>query len=354
MPRDVDSALYRDVWIYVEHSGGRPATVSWELVGAARNLADDLGEAVVALVLGHDIEHLAEESFAHGADRVILVDDPLLDPYLAETHAVVLANLVERHRPGIFLLGATAIGREVAGSVATAVAGGLTADATGLAVDRDRRLLEATRPTFGGKQMATIVCERWRPQMATVRPGVMPLPERREGAAGELVRAPAGLAAGALATWLIERVEAAGEGEDLDRADVVVAGGRGIGGADGFALLHELAEVLGGAVGATRPAVDAGWIGKERQIGQTGKTIRPRLYFAVAISGAIQHTVGMDQARTVIAINRDAAAPIFRLADYGIVGDWREVVPALAEEFRVRLRRPAVTGTGGGWHGGGD
>lgn len=351
MPRDVDPGLYRDVWVYVEHSSGRPEGVSWELLGAARRLADDLGESVVAAVLGHGVEPLAEDAFSNGADRVILVDDPLLDPYLAEAHADVLAGLIERHRPGIVLLGATALGRELSGSVATAVAGGLTADATGLAIDRGRRLLEATRPTFGGKQMATIVCERWRPQMATVRPGVMPLPERRPGASGEIMREPSGLAADNLVTRLLVRAETPDEDGGLERADVVVAGGRGIGGPGGFAVLHELAEVLGGQVGATRAAVDAGWIGKDRQIGQTGRTVRPRLYFAVAVSGAVQHTVGMDRARTVVAINSDAGAPIFRLADHGIVGDWRKVVPALTEELRVRLRRPAAAGTGGGRNG---
>lgn len=347
VPRDVDPRQYRDIWVYVEHDGGRAAPVSWELVGAARGLAGRLGEAVGAVLVGPDAAALAGEAFAHGADRVYLVEDPLLAPYRAETHARVLARLIETHRPAVVLLGATALGRELSGLVATSVAGGLTADVTELSVDPGQRLLEATRPTFGGKQLATIVCERWRPQMATVRPGVLGLPAAEPGRTGTVVREAAGIDPGDLATEVVE-VLSRREGDDaaLERARVVVAGGRGLGEASNVALLRELAEVTGGAVAGSRAAVEAGWIDREAQVGQTGRTVRPRLYFAIGISGAIQHLVGMRDAGVVVAINRDPKAPIFQEADFGVVGDLRAVVPALTEALRVRLGRLGSRGDG--------
>ncbi len=338
---------HRDVWVYVEHRGDEVHPVSWELLGVARRLADELGEEAAAVVLGHGARHLAERAFACGADRAYLVDDPVLEPYRAGAHAQVLARLVERHRPGIVLLGATGVGRELAGLVATAVGTGLTADVTELAVDRGRRLLEATRPTFGGKQLATIVCERHRPQMATVRPGVFPAPEPEPGRQGTVIPAEAGVVDPDLVAEVLEVLPADGR-VDLERARVVVAGGRGLGEAGNVALLRELAEVLGGVVAGSRPAVEAGWIPREAQVGQTGKVVRPRLYVAVGISGAVQHLVGMQDAEVVVAINRDPDAPIFQVADYGIVGDLRQVVPALTEELRLRLRSLASRGATGG------
>lgn len=345
--RGVDPSEHRDVWVFVEHRAGRAHPVSWQLVGAARRLADALGEEAAAIVLGHGVEALADEAFARGADRVYLVDDPLLEPYRAWPHARTFGRLIETHRPGIVLLGATAVGRELAALVATEVQAGLTADVTQLDVDRERRLLEATRPTFGGKQLATIVCERWRPQMATVRPGVFPLPEPRPGRRGVPVREQPGPVAPALLVEVLA-VLPREERSDLERARVVVAGGRGLGEARNVALLRELAEVLGGVVAGSRPAVEAGWLPREAQVGQTGKVVRPRLYVAVGISGAVQHLVGMEDAEVVVAVNRDPEAPIFEVADYGVVGDLRQVVPALTEELRLRLRSRGVPGGRGG------
>ncbi len=349
MPRDVNPADFRGVWVYIEHRDGIAAEVSWELLGAGRGLADSLGVELAGVVLGHQVEPLAAEAFAYGADKVYLVDDPLLAEFRVEAHARAFTRLIETYRPEIVLMGATPCGRELSGTVATAVAAGLTADTTELAVNPENRLLEATRPTFGGKLLATIVCERWRPQMATVRPGVMPRPEPQFRRGGSVVRASLDLSEADLVTRVLERIREPGRADALEKAEVVVAGGRGLGDKRNFALLHELAEVLGGAVAATRAAVDAGWISRDHQVGQTGKTVRPRLYFAIGISGAIQHVVGMQQSGLIVAVNNDASAPIFEVADFGIVGDLFRVVPALTEEFRNRLRGAvgsASSGTG--------
>lgn len=348
MPRDVELAAWRGVWVIVEQDRGQAAAVSWELLGAGRHLADELGVELCAVVLGFQVGSLAREAFAYGADRVYLIDDPALAVYRVEAYSAGLVRLIERHRPEIVLLGATGAGRELAASVATAVSAGLTADTTELTIDREKRLLEATRPTFSGKQLATILCETWRPQMATVRPKVLPMPARREGRHGPIVRAPLGIGEEDLVTRLLQRIPAASDPSRLDVAEIVVAGGRGLGEARNFALLFELAEVLGGAVAATRPVVEAGWIGREHQVGQTGKTVRARLYFAIGISGAIQHLVGMRQSDVIVAVNRDQEAPMVRAADYAIVGDLFQVVPAVTEAFRQRLaRRPAEAVAGG-------
>lgn len=347
MPRDVDPGLYRGVWVYVDHDDGEAAPVSWELVGAGRGLADRLDTEVSAVVIGGDVQALAEEAFSHGAARVFAVDHPLVSPYRLAVHATALSGLVEAHRPEILLLGATMKGRELSASVATAVAGGLTADVTELSLDSENRLLEATRPTFGGKQMATIVCRRWRPQMATVRPRVLPIPERVDGGNAPIIYHDVDLAPSALVTSVLERTEIADDSDRLQEAEVIVAGGRGLGEGRNFALLHELASVLGGVVAASRAAVDSGWIDRACQIGQTGVTVRPRLYFAIGISGAIQHTVGIKDADLIVAVNRDEKAPIFEVADLGIAGDLFTVVPALTEEFRLRLNRSAARGAGG-------
>lgn len=345
MPQVADPGRYQGVWVYVELEDGVPAGVSWELTGAGRTLADALDGDLAALIVGRDAGALAGEAFAYGADQVFLIDDPRLEPYRVETHARALIGLIEKYRPEIVLLGATPLGRELGGSVATAVGAGLTADATELAIG-EGRILEATRPTFGGKQLATIVCERWRPQMATVRPRVFPLPDRMDGRFGRVVRESVDLLPEDLRTVVRARRRLEAVPAGIEQAEVIVAGGRGLAGREGFALLHELAEVLGGAVAASRAAVDAGWAPREIQVGQTGHTVRPRLYFAVGISGAVQHVVGMQDSGLVVAVNTDPEAPIFRVADYGIVGDVFAVVPALTEEFRRRLRGPVVAGGG--------
>ncbi|MDN5326940.1 MAG: electron transfer flavoprotein alpha subunit [Moorella sp. (in: firmicutes)] len=316
---------------------GEPAPVSWELLGAGRQLAGALKVELAGVLLGQGVAGLANEAWAYGADRVYLVEDPVLGPYRTAPYARALVELVQRYRPEILLLGATSMGRDLSGAVATALGTGLTADCTALNIDPATRLLEQTRPAFGGNVMATILCQRHRPQMATVRPRVMPLPPRQEGRQGELVRVGIDLKEEEALATVLEVIEEKGKAVYLDRAEIVVAGGRGLGSRENLRLLEELAGVLGGTLGASRAAVEAGWLPPEYQVGQTGITVRPKVYFAIGISGAIQHLVGMQNADVIVAINKDPEAPIFKVATYGIVGDFLEVVPALTEEFRRQL-----------------
>jgi electron transfer flavoprotein alpha subunit len=327
---------YRGVWVFVEQHEGVPASVSWELLGAGTRLAGELGVELSAFLLGDGVEHLAAEAFAYGARRVYLIDDPVLRHYRTEPYLKGTVDLVRKYQPEIVLIGATGLGRDLAGTMATVLETGLTADCTELTIEQERRLLEQTRPAFGGNIMATILNQHRRPQMASVRPHVLPKPERNEGATGEIIREPLGLAEAAVRTKVLELIrEERGPGHvDIAGAEILVSGGRGMQGPENFRILHDLAEVLGGAVSASRSAVDAGWLPYERQVGQTGKTVRPKIYIACGISGAIQHMVGMQDSDLVIAINRDRDAPIFEIADYGIVGDLFEVVPALTRRLR--------------------
>jgi len=320
--------------VYLEQEEGQARPVSWEVLGAGAELARSLEVELWAAAIGQGAERALEEAFRRGAQVGCAVEGEGLDPYTAEAEAEAVSHLVDRFRPEILLFPATARGREVASLVATRVGTGLTADVTALSVDRERRLMEATRPTFGGKQMATIVCEGWRPQMATLRPGVFPLPPLlphwQRG--GRLIS----LSLDFRPRVRVRRKEGRVTEHPLERAEVVVAGGRGVGGPRGFELLRELAGLLGGVVAGTRPAVEAGWISRDYQVGQTGRAVRPRLYIAVGVSGAIQHVVGMQQARHIVAINRDPGAPIMRYAHYAVVGDLFEVVPALIRQLRER------------------
>lgn len=331
---------FRGVWVFVEQQDGVAAAVSWELLGAGQGLARDLGVELAAFVLGEGIAHLADEAFAYGASRVFLVDDPVLRHYRTQPYLKACLDLIRKHKPEVVLMGATGLGRDLAGAVATALETGLTADCTQLTVDAERRLLEQTRPAFGGNIMATILNLTHRPQMASVRPHVMRRPERRKGARGEVVRQPLGLEEAAVGAKVLEvlRDEHGAGHVDIAGAEVLVSGGRGMQGPENFRLLEELAEVLGGTVSGSRSAVDAGWLPYERQVGQTGKTVRPKIYVACGISGAIQHLVGMQDADLVIAVNRDRDAPIFEVAHYGIVGDLFEVVPALTRRLREVAR----------------
>ncbi|WP_346380183.1 electron transfer flavoprotein subunit alpha [Acidithiobacillus sp.] len=328
-------AQYRGVWVFVEQTEGEPAKVSWELLGVGAELAGKLGVELCALVIGEKVEHLCQEAFAHGAAKAYLLDAPVYYHYRTEAYVEATCHLIEKHRPEIILMGATGMGRDLAGAIATRVGTGLTADCTGLAID-DRRNLMQTRPAFGGNIMATIMCDRFRPQMSTVRPNVMPMPERREGASGEIVRDPFVVPEENILTKVIEIIrDTHGKGAvDITGADFIISGGRGMMGPDNFAMLQELADELGGVVGASRSAVDAGWMPGDRQVGQTGKTVRPKIYIACGISGAIQHLVGMQDSDMVIAINRDKNAPIFEVATYGIVGDLFQVVPAITRRIR--------------------
>ncbi|UCC68490.1 MAG: electron transfer flavoprotein subunit alpha [Armatimonadota bacterium] len=333
----------REVWVFVEHTEGEPAAVSWELLGKGRELAGDLGGCVCSVLLGHGVEHLVREAFCYGAEKVYLIDDPVLSHYRTQPYLHGMVRLIEKHRPEIVLLGATTMGRDLAGAVATSLKTGLTADCTGLTIDAESKLLEQTRPAYGGNIMATILCEKRRPQMATVRPRVMEMPTREESRSdeshsGETVRENLGLVEEEVLVRVIEYARGeATEGVRVEDADILVSGGRGLGGPEGFRMLEELANAVGGRVSGSRAAVDQGWVEHERQVGQTGKTVRPKLYIACGISGAIQHLVGMQTSDVIVAINRDPNAAIFGVASYGIVGDVNAIVPALTRACRARL-----------------
>jgi electron transfer flavoprotein alpha subunit len=333
-------AAYRGVWVFIEQTEGEPAKVSWELLGSGRALADALEVELCAVVVGHKVGHLCGEAFSYGADKAYLLDAPVYRHYRTEAYTRALCHLIDRHKPEVVLMGATGVGRDLAGAVATVVKTGLTADCTGLDIDGKRNLMQ-TRPAFGGNIMATIMCDKFRPQMATVRPHVMSMPEQVAGRSGTVVREDYAPRENEILAKVLEVIEdGSGKGKvDIAGANIIVSGGRGLVAKENFVILQELADELGGVVGASRSAVDAGWMPPERQVGQTGKTVRPTVYIACGISGAIQHMVGMQDSDVIIAINRDPEAPIFQIAHYGIVGDLFQVVPALTA--RVRELRQA-------------
>jgi len=331
-----DVSSYSGVWVWVEQFQGRAASISWEMMGQGRILADRLGTTLTACVLGEDVEGVAKEAIAFGADRVFLADHPTLCVYRTDPYSQILVDLVREHRPAIFLLGASTRGRDLAGSVATPLYTGLTADCTGLEIDPETGLLQQTRPAFGGNIMATILTPNHRPQMATVRHRVFEMPAPDPSRQGQIVPVPVHLVEDEIVTKVIDFVIEEGD-VNLADARVIVSGGRGVGGPEGFEPLRELAQVLGGAVGASRSAVDAGWIPYAHQVGQTGRTVRPDLYIACGISGAIQHRAGMSTSRVIVVVNKDPEAPIFEIATYGIVGDVKDVVPALTTQFRKKL-----------------
>jgi len=328
-------AAYKGVWVFIEQYDGEVAKVSWELLGSGRQLADTLGVELSAVIIGHNVELLRREAYAYGADATLILDDNVYEDYRTEPFTDALCYLIDKHKPEIILMGATGQGRDLAGSVATVVKTGLTADCTGLAIDAKGNLAQ-TRPAFGGNIMATIMCDRFRPQMATVRPQVMPIPAYHPGRTGEVIRETFAPSEESILVKVLEVITDKGSGDDVDiaGAEIIVSGGRGLMNKENFSLLQELADELGGVVGASRSAVDAGWKSHNRQVGQTGKTVRPMIYIACGISGAIQHLVGMQDSDVVIAINRDPDAPIFEVATYGIVGDLFQVVPALTRKIR--------------------
>ena len=328
-------AGYRGVWVFIEQTAGEAATVSWELLGKGAELAASLGVELCAVILGHEVEHLCHEAFSYGATKAYLMDQPVFRYYRTYPYLDALCDLIEKYKPEIVLMGATGLGRDLAGAVATRVKTGLTADCTGLGID-DKRNLMQTRPAFGGNIMATIMCDRFRPQMATVRAHVMAMPERVAGRSGEIIRRNFTINEADIFTKVLQVIsdKKGSDHVDIAGAEFIVSGGRGMMGKENFALLKELADELGGVVGASRSAVDAGWMPADRQVGQTGKTVRPKIYIACGISGAIQHLVGMQDSDMVIAINRDREAPIFEVAAYGIVGDLFQVVPAITEQLR--------------------
>ena len=318
----VDVDEYDDVWVFVEEHAGEVMPVSWELLEEGRKLAEKMGDELVALAIGEDLEDVAEEALARGADRVLVADDPVFEPYRADPYGEQFRAMVEDRKPSIVLIGGTHTGRDFAGRVAVPAHAGLTADVTEIDVD-DEGLLQARRPAFGGDVLATILCEEHRPQMATIRPGVFEAAEPADEADGEVVEVDVVVEENDCVSEVLERE--VGDRADITEAERIVAVGHGIEGDLEPAL--ELAEALDAELAASRAAVDEGWVDGARQVGQTGKTVRPELYVAVGISGAIQHLEGMNKSGTVIAINDDPNAPIFEHADYGIVGDLFEVCP---------------------------
>lgn len=336
---------YEGIMVWVEHRGGVAKSVSWQLIGQARRMAEKLGTQVFALVQGYQVEHLAQEAIYHGADRVYLVDHPVLKDYRTRPYSVSTLEAIRYAKPEIVLIGATYQGRDLAGAVATHLPTGLTADTTMLDVEPNpSRLLLASRPAFSEKLMATILCKKYKPQMATARPGIFEALPRDTSRTGEIIPLPFTMTEEEIATKVLEFFQDKNR-VNLEDAQVIVAGGRGLGGPEGFKVLQQLADALGGVVGASRPCCDLGWISHDHQVGQTGKTVRPKLYIAVGISGAVQHTVGMSNSDVIVAINRDPNAPIFNVAHYGIVGDWQQVVPELIRV--VSSGRPLAAVTGG-------
>lgn len=332
---------YKGVWVFVEHERGEVHPVSWELLGEGRKLADQLGVPLSGVVLGApDIatRRFCEQAFHHGADHCYLIEDPVLNSYRNQPYTKGLTDLVNACKPEILLLGATTQGRDLAGSVATTLKTGLTADCTELNIDMENRSLAASRPTFGGSLLCTILTLNYRPQMATVRPRVMAMPDADTARTGSITEFPLGLIETDIITKVLEYIpDDRQDKPQLPFADIIVSGGRGMKSADNFQLIWDLALVLGAEVGASRPVVQAGWVELDRQVGQSGKTVRPKLYIAAGISGAVQHRVGMEGADVIIAINNDPNAPIFDFAHYGIVGNAMTILPALTQAFKQQL-----------------
>jgi electron transfer flavoprotein alpha subunit len=331
----VSQKQYRGVWVFAEQNDGQLVDVTLELLGKGRELADKLMTDLAGVLLGYQVEHCTERLFACGADRVYMVDNPLLETYQADAYVPVLQRLVEEHQPEILLLGATGVGLDLAPCLAARLETGLSAHCIDLDVDEAGRLVQVV-PAFGQACAATILCPERYPQMATVRPGTFPI-SLCPGRKGEIIKVSAGLSADQVRTVVVERgTTASSEGAQLEKAEIVVAGGAGIGSVEGWRLLEQLADALGGTVGASRPAVDEGWASLDRMIGHSGKRVRPKLYIGVGISGDMLHMIGMKDAQVAVAINSDPRAPIFQQVDIGIVGDYRKILPLLMQELRSR------------------
>ena len=333
----VDLSKYKDVWVVIEYEKKGVSHVALELLGKGRELADSLGSRLCGVLLGESVSQLSQDIFAHGADVSYVVENPALRKYRTDPYVDAASLLIRKYKPEIVLIGATTTGRDFAGALATEIGTGLTADCTGLEIEPETKNLIQTRPAFGGNIMAQIVCRRHRPQMATVRPKVMELPKRVDGKKGEIVAEKIDFDEEKFLTKVLEFIKEEGSTVNLADANVIVSGGRGLGDPQNFRIVEELARTLGAAVGASRAAVDAGWIPYPHQVGQTGKTVRPKLYIACGISGAIQHLAGMQTSDIIVAINKDPDAPIFKVATFGIVGDLFKVVPLLTERFKKRL-----------------
>ena len=339
---------YKGVAIFAQQVDNKLSSIAFELIGKAHELAADLGTDVTAVVLGSGIADLADKLGEYGADKVVVIDDPALETYRTEPYAQALTAYINEYKPEIMLVGATAIGRDLGPTVSARVQTGLTADCTSLEIgdfplqaregqEQKHNQLLMTRPAFGGNTIATIACPDNRPQMATVRPGVMQKLDKVAGRKAEVINFNPEIKENNRFVEILNIVKNVATTVDIMDAKILVSGGRGVGSAENFKLLDDLAEVLGATVSCSRAVVDSGWKPKDLQVGQTGKTVRPNVYFAIGISGAIQHTAGMEESDIIIAINKDETAPIFDVADYGIVGDLNKIVPALTEALKAEL-----------------
>lgn len=336
---------YKGVFVFAQQVDNENSCIAFELIGKGKDLAKDLGTDVTAVLVGSNVKGLADELAEYGADRVIVVDDPELKEYRTEPYTHALASVINEFKPEIFLIGATAIGRDLGPRVCARIHTGLTADCTQLEIgdfpinpmpgkEQKHNQLLMTRPAFGGNTIATIACPDFRPQMATVRPGVMQRLPRTAGAKANVVEFNPGFVPNKKYVEIMDVVKAVVDTVDIMDAKILVSGGRGVGSPENFKLLDDLAEAIGGTVSCSRAVVDAGWKPKALQVGQTGKTVRPNVYFAIGISGAIQHVAGMEESDIIIAINKDETAPIFDVADYGIVGDLNKILPLLTEKLK--------------------
>ena len=328
-----DLSSYKNVWIFAEQREGKIAPVVIELLGEGRKLAKEVDAELCAILLGKDVDGLAKELITFGADKVYVADDALLEKYTTDAYTKVIKDAIDEIKPEIMLFGATHIGRDLAPRIASRVGTGLTADCTKLEIDPEDKKIKQTRPAFGGNIMATIICPNHRPQMSTVRPGVMDKAEKDETRTGEVIALDYKITQDDIRTTVLETVKTKKDLVSLTDANVIVSGGLGLGGPEGFEMLKKLADKLGGVVGSSRAAVDAGWIDHSHQVGQTGTTVRPELYIACGISGAIQHLAGMSDSKYIVAINKDPKAPIFSICDYGIVGDLYEIIPEMIESL---------------------
>lgn len=331
----VDLSQYSGVWVFAEQRENKIMPVVIELLGEGKKLAEEIGCELCAVLCGYNVGELADELFEYGADKVYIADDKELDKYTTDGYTKVIFEAIEEYKPEIVLLGATHIGRDLGPCLAVKANTGLTADCTKLEIDSEDKKIKQTRPAFGGNLMATIVCPNHRPQMSTVRPGVMSKSDREYGRRGDVVDLNVSFNEGDIRTKVLEIVKSMKESISLTDAEVIVAGGMGLGKAEGFELLKALADKLGGVVAGSRAAIDAGWIDHAYQVGQTGTTVKPKIYIACGISGAIQHVAGMQNSEQIIAINTAENAPIFEVADYGIVGDLYNVIPAMIEQLSI-------------------
>ncbi|AGT43748.1 electron transfer flavoprotein subunit alpha/FixB family protein [Treponema pedis] len=327
---------YKNIWVFIESEGGKVKSVSYELLNIARKLADEKKCELVAVAVGKNIEKAAKDAICYGADSAIIVEGDEYEIYSTDAYTHAMSELIKKYKPETLMIGATHNGRDMGPRVACRLQTGLTADCTEISIDKETGTVIWTRPTFGGNLMACILCPDHRPQMGTVRHGVFKKPPYDESRTGNIVKEEIHVSKDDIRTRIIEHVEEITDGVSLDEAEIIVSGGRGVGSQENFALIEELAEVLGGRVGCSRAVVDAGWRPQAQQVGQSGKTVAPKLYFAIGISGAIQHLAGISASDVIVAVNKDEEAPIFGMADFGIVGDLHEVVPEMIKAFKAK------------------